>query len=302
MADLRIVPLELSMVEELPHHSRVCAFWETDREPGHIERGYDDSFEKEAWLSAFLLEWGVCGQVLVADERAVGLVLYAPPNYIPRHKLLPSGPVNPDAMVLSHVYITDEYRSVMAYVRLINAAVADLRDRGVRAVEAFGREGDAGSYARDADTKSALDHLCIPTRDVLSSCGFKEIVPHPRVSRWRMDVDKRNLWQQSVKAALDQRYVDRMIELITYETERVPVGAGADAGAKTRTEAEATPGVRTEARAGARTEVTPGPGTATTTQSDTEAGNSVKRALKRDERTRDERRRVRHVSVSGNAE
>ena len=55
MDDLHIVPLELSMVEELPHHSRVYAFWETDREPGHCERGYDDSFEKEAWLSAVLL-------------------------------------------------------------------------------------------------------------------------------------------------------------------------------------------------------------------------------------------------------
>lgn len=83
MDDLHIVPLELSMVEELPHHSRVYAFWETDREPGHCERGYDDSFEKEAWLSAVLLEWGVCGQVLVADERAVGTVLYAPQLHSP---------------------------------------------------------------------------------------------------------------------------------------------------------------------------------------------------------------------------
>lgn len=232
MADVRIIPLELSMVEGLPHHSRVCAFWETDREPGHIERGYDDSFEKEAWLSAVLLEWGVCGQVLVVDGQPVGLALYAPPNYIPRHKLLPSGPVNPDAILLSHIYITDEHRSVMMYVKLINAAVADLRDRGVRAVEAFGREGYAGSYAADANPKSALDHVCIPTRDVLSTCGFKEIVPHPRVSRWRVDVDKRNLWQQSVKAALDQRYIDRMIELITYESERAPDKAGAGVHAR----------------------------------------------------------------------
>ena len=111
------------------------------------------------------------------------------PNYIPRHKLLPSGPVNPDAMLLSHVYIVDNYRSVMNYVKLINAAVADLQDRGVRAVEAFGRLGNAGSYAQDADPTSALDHICIPTQDVLSACGFKEIVPHPRVSRWRMDIN-----------------------------------------------------------------------------------------------------------------
>ena len=32
-------------------------------------------------------------------------------------------------MLLSHVYIVDNYRSVMNYVKLINAAVADLQDR-----------------------------------------------------------------------------------------------------------------------------------------------------------------------------
>ena len=82
--------------------------------------------------------------------------------------MLPSGPVNPDAMLLSHVYIVDNYRSVMNYVKLINAAVADLQDRGVRAVEAFGRLGNAGSYAQDADPTSALDHICIPTQDAVS--------------------------------------------------------------------------------------------------------------------------------------
>jgi hypothetical protein len=126
-------------------------------------------------------------------------------------------------MLLSHVYIVDNYRSVMNYVKLINAAVADLQDRGVRAVEAFGRLGNAGSYAQDADPTSALDHICIPTQDVLSACGFKEIVPHPRVSRWRMDINKRNLWKKSVKAALDQRDVDRMIELITYGAPSSPL-------------------------------------------------------------------------------
>ena len=80
MDDLHIVPLELSMVEELPHHSRVCAFWETDREPGHCERGF---------------EWGVCGQVLVADERAVGTVLYAPPTTFPATNCSPADPSTP---------------------------------------------------------------------------------------------------------------------------------------------------------------------------------------------------------------
>lgn len=158
--------------------------------------------------------------MLVVDGQPVGL---APAAAEPSHsapQTSPSGPVNPDAILLFHIYITDEHRSVMMYVKLINAA-GGLPRPWVRAVEAFGREGYVGSYAADANPKSALDHVRIPTRDVLSTRGFKEIVPHPRVSRWRVDVDKRNLWQ-FVKAALDQRYIDRMIELITYESERAP--------------------------------------------------------------------------------
>ena len=89
-------------------------------------------------------------------------------------------------MLLSHVYIVDNYRSVMNYVKLINAAVADLQDRGVRAVEAFGRLGNAGSYAQDADPTSALDHICIPTQDVFPPAVLKKLcrIHGYRVGAW----------------------------------------------------------------------------------------------------------------------
>ena len=74
-------------------------------------------------------------------------------------------------MLLSHVYIVDNYRSVMNYVKLINAAVADLQDRGVRAVEAFGRLGNAGSYAQDADPRSAFEQICLREPDLIAACG-----------------------------------------------------------------------------------------------------------------------------------
>ncbi|HHY07473.1 MAG TPA: GNAT family N-acetyltransferase [Corynebacteriales bacterium] len=212
----RIIPLGLSEFDGLSDHSRSCVFWETERSVADGDKNCHDSFEKEAWTSSVLLEWGVCGQILIRDGRPVGTCLYAPPNYIPRDKLIPAGPTSADAMLLSHVYIEDDSRSMMSYVSLINAAIQDLKSRGVRAIEAYGRLGDVGAYAEDADPHHWSNHKCIPTQDVLSVCGFKEIIRDPRVSRWRMDIDRHNLWAVSVKAALERRH-DQKIELLTYQ-------------------------------------------------------------------------------------
>lgn len=213
----RIMPLDLNAFDDLPTHSHNCVFWETERSVSDGDKNCYDAFEKEAWISSVLLQWGVCGQILIRDGRAVGTCLYGPPNDIPRDKLIPAGPASADAILLSHVYIEDESRSMMSYVSLINAVIQDLKSRGVRAIEAYGRQGDVGAYAEDADPHHWAHHKCIPTQDVLSACGFKEIIRDPRVSRWRIDIDRHNLWAVSVKAALDRRYEDKKIELLTYQ-------------------------------------------------------------------------------------
>ena len=82
----RIMPLRLEAFEQLPKHARRCVFWEVD--PGTLgkdEHLADPEFEKEAWLSMVMLEWGSCGQVATAvpDERSqaeppcLGYVFYA---------------------------------------------------------------------------------------------------------------------------------------------------------------------------------------------------------------------------------
>lgn len=55
----RIVPLRLDGFEQLPKHARRCVFWEVD--PATVGDGQhlsDPEFEKEAWLSMVMLEWG----------------------------------------------------------------------------------------------------------------------------------------------------------------------------------------------------------------------------------------------------
>ncbi|MCE7949068.1 MAG: acetyltransferase, partial [Chloroflexi bacterium CFX4] len=60
----RIVPLRLDGFEQLPKHARRCVFWEVDPATvGDSQHLSDPEFEKEAWLSMVMLEWGSCGQV-----------------------------------------------------------------------------------------------------------------------------------------------------------------------------------------------------------------------------------------------
>ena len=62
----RITPLRLEAFEQLPKHARRCVYWEVDpstlRADDHLS---DPEFEKEAWLSMVMLEWGSCGQMAV---------------------------------------------------------------------------------------------------------------------------------------------------------------------------------------------------------------------------------------------
>src|SRR5215207_2531220 len=110
------MPLRLEAFEQLPKHARRCVFWEVD--PSTLDRDdhlSDPEFEKEAWLSMVMLEWGSCGQIASAastghpsgddvddsDAPCLGYAFYAPPGVVPRARLFPSGPVSADAVLLT---------------------------------------------------------------------------------------------------------------------------------------------------------------------------------------------------------
>ncbi|OMC34136.1 acetyltransferase [Mycobacterium sp. GA-1841] len=65
----RITPLRLEGFEQLPKHARRCVFWEVDPTTIDDDRLSDPEFEKEAWLSMVMLEWGSCGQLAVMTSR-----------------------------------------------------------------------------------------------------------------------------------------------------------------------------------------------------------------------------------------
>ncbi|MBM7368731.1 hypothetical protein [Gordonia hydrophobica] len=218
-----VVSLELEDFETLPLHARRCVFWEVDRSgsapaidtvisspsSSGETAGPESEFDKEAWLSGLLLEWGVCCQVAIepSTERVVGAAFYSPPGRVPRAAHFPTAPVGADAVLLTTVRMEPGFESDA--VTVIDAVVADLVRRGVRAVEAFGFSGDDDSLAMDLVTlllgsgmASDVCRRCILPTDLLSDFGFEVVAEDPYLPRLRLELDEGLGWKSQVERAL----------------------------------------------------------------------------------------------------
>lgn len=237
------MPLRLEAFEQLPKHARRCVFWEVD--PATLGSGEylpDPEFEKEAWLSMVMLEWGSCGQVAAAaptegsepggEEPCLGYILYAPPRAVPRAQRFPTGPVSADAVLLTSMGIEPGQGAGLTH-SLVSHVVSELVRRGVRALEAFGRTAEATELldpaAVDPDLRPAIEVLgdcsfdqCMISADFLLDAGFTVVAPHRFFPRLRLELDKGLGWKAEVEAALE-----RLLESAQLQQ---PVGAGAEIG------------------------------------------------------------------------
>ena len=249
----RITPLRLEAFEQLPKHARRCVFWEVDPSTiGPDDHLTDPEFEKEAWLSMVMLEWGSCGQIAVSapagadpeseasdDAPCMGYAFYAPPGIVPRARLFPSGPVSADAVLLTSLGL--EQGSVHGRCgpdpatdglphSLIVAVVGDLVRRGVRALEAFGRTEATVELADPRlvtpDLRLVVEALgdcsveqCVLDAGFLEQVGFVEVAKHKYFPRLRLELESGLGWKAGVEAALER--------LLESEKLKQPVGAGA---------------------------------------------------------------------------
>ena len=220
---VRIRPLRLEGFEQLPKHARRCVFWEVDPQTLRGDSLPDPEFEKEAWLSMVMLEWGSCGQVATvdtgesdgdADEPCLGYVLYAPPRAVPRAQRFPTGPVSADAVLLTSMGVEPGKPDSLAPM-LIGQVVDELVRRGVRALEAFGRTpaatGLLDSAVVDPEVQLAIGALgdcsfevCMIDADFLADVGFTVVAPHRYFPRLRLELDKGLGWKAEVEAALER--------------------------------------------------------------------------------------------------
>ena len=188
----RCASLTLDNLDDLPRSCRRCVFWELDpvaREAA--EEAGDVELEKEAWLSATLLEWGSCGKIAYVDSSPAGYLTYAPPVHVPRSRAFPTSPVSADAVLLMTARLLPEFTGGGLGRMLVQTAAKDLSRRGVRAIEAFG----------DRRWESPA---CVLPVDYLLAVGFKTVRPHHHYPRLRMELRTVLSWREDVEVALER--------------------------------------------------------------------------------------------------
>lgn len=194
-----LAPLTLDVLDDLPDPCRRCVFWELDPVArDRAERAGDTAFEKEAWLSAVLLEWGSAGRIAYVDEVPAGYLTYAPPAFVPRSASFPTSPVSADAVLLMTSVVVPEFRGGGLARMLVQGAAKDLTRRGVRAIEAFGRSGpvDEPAHGRPGG--------CVVPADFLLSVGFKTVRQHRQYPRLRLELKTALSWREDVEQALER--------------------------------------------------------------------------------------------------
>lgn len=203
----RVVGVTLDNLDDLPPKCRRCVFWELAphlRE--QAEEFGETAFEKEAWVSNVLLDWGACGRVLYVGNVPAGYALYAPPAVIPGSAAFPSGPVSADAVLLTALRVVSDFEHGGLGRVLVQNVARDLTRRGVRAIEAFGDlHEDAGG--------------CIIPVGFLQQVGFKTVREHPKWPRLRLELRTAISWKEDVEAALE-----RLLSTVTVKTAEPALG------------------------------------------------------------------------------
>ena len=235
----RITPLRLEAFDQLPKHARRCVFWEVDPATlGQQDQLADPEFEKEAWLSMVMLEWGSCGQVAMAapadggqgEPVCLGYAFYAPPRTVPRAHRFPTAPVSADAVLLTSMRVEPGPAADELPHSLVARVVDELVRRGVRALEAFGRTAEASELSKPQavpeELRSAVEALgdcsveqCVIDADFLIDGGFTVVAPHRYFPRLRLELEQGLSWKAGVEAALERLLASAQLEQ--------PVGAGA---------------------------------------------------------------------------
>lgn len=188
----RLANITLDNVDDLPRRCRRCVFWELDPVArDRAEEAGDTAIEKEAWISAVLLEWGSCGKIVYVDGVAAGYLLYAPPAYVPRSVAFPTSPVSGDSVLLMTAHVLPEFTGGGLGRMLVQGLAKDLNRRGIRAVEAFADNRWGGP-------------ACVLPADYLLSVGFKTVRPHPRWPRLRLELKTALSWREDVEVALER--------------------------------------------------------------------------------------------------
>ena len=152
-----------------------CVFWQS--------RG-QKVVGKGKWAETVEDAWGAWGTLYFGDEdRVLGFIQYGPAGAFPRAWELPAGPPSEDAVLITCAYlVVGSAQWVMQSLFL--AAIADVRERGGKAIEAFGYRYAEG----ESIEQRFLIHRTVFPNDFLADFGFRSVRRLGRVELARLDL------------------------------------------------------------------------------------------------------------------
>jgi hypothetical protein len=152
-----------------------CVFWQS--KPGKRT-------SKRKWIEKAEDEWGAWGTLYVDDDgRVLGSMQYGPSDLFPRAADLPGGPPSDDAALVTCAYLV-EGSAQWVMQSLFLSAIADVKERGGKALEAF-----AYRYAEgESPHERFMVHRTVFPNDFLADFGFGTVRRIGRVELARLEL------------------------------------------------------------------------------------------------------------------
>jgi hypothetical protein len=152
-----------------------CVWWQS--KPGKRT-------SKQRWIDKAEDDWGAWGTLYRDDDgRVLGSMQYGPSDLFARADELPAGPASEDAVLVTCAYlVVGSAQWVMQSLFL--SAIADVKERGGRALEAFAYRYPEGESAQER----FLVHRTVFPADFLADFGFQTVRRQGRVELARLEL------------------------------------------------------------------------------------------------------------------
>ena len=152
-----------------------CVFWQSK---------LGKRASKRKWIEKAEDEWGAWGTLYVDDDgRVLGSMQYGPSELFPRANDLPAGPPSDDAVLVTCAYLV-EGSAQWVIQSLFLSAIADVKERGGRALEAFVYRYPEG----ESPEERFLVHRTVFPADFLGDFGVRSVRRLGRVELARLDL------------------------------------------------------------------------------------------------------------------
>jgi hypothetical protein len=175
-----------------------CVFWQSK---------VGKRASKRKWIEKAEDDWGAWGTLYLDDDgRVLGSMQYGPSELFPRAEDLPAGPASDDAALVTCAYLV-EGSAQWVMQSLFLAAIADVKERGLKALEAFAYRYPEGESAEER----FLVHRTVFPGDFLADFGFQTVRRLGRVELARLELGGLQLEPERTREKL-ARQVRELLE------------------------------------------------------------------------------------------